>query len=31
MRLHGEYRTRLLVLQAWDRMEAEGVFTMLDL
>jgi hypothetical protein len=31
IRLHGEYRTRRLVLQAWDRMEAEGVFTILDL
>lgn len=24
---HGEYRTRRLVLEAWDRMEAEGEFT----
>ena len=26
IRLHGEYRTRRLVLEAWDRMVAEGVF-----
>jgi hypothetical protein len=24
---HGEYRTRRLVLSAWDRMEANGEFT----
>jgi len=23
---HGEYRTRRLVLEAWDRMEANGEF-----
>lgn len=27
IRLHGEYRTRRLVLAAWDRMEANGEFT----
>ena len=26
-RQHGEYRTRRLVLEAWDRMEANGEFT----
>jgi hypothetical protein len=26
IRLHGEYRTRRLVLAAWDRMEADGTF-----
>ncbi len=26
IRLHGEYRTRRLVLEAWDRMEAGGEF-----
>jgi hypothetical protein len=26
IRLHGEYRTRRLVLEAWDRVEAEGTF-----
>lgn len=31
IRHHGEYRTRRLVLQAWDRMETEGEFTKLDL
>ncbi len=24
---HGEYRTRRLVREAWDRMEANGEFT----
>ena len=28
---HGEYRTRRLVLEAWDRMEADGTFTGLGL
>lgn len=27
IRLHGEYRTRRLVLEAWDRMETNGEFT----
>ena len=27
IRQHGEYRTRRLVLEAWDRMEANGEFT----
>ncbi len=27
IRQYGEYRTRRLVLEAWDRMEAEGEFT----
>lgn len=27
MREHSEYRTRHLVLAAWDRMEANGEFT----
>lgn len=27
IRQHGEYRTRRLVLAAWDRMEADGEFT----
>ena len=27
IRTHGEYRTRRLVLAAWDRMEANGEFT----
>jgi hypothetical protein len=27
IRQHGEYRTRRLVLAAWDRMEANGEFT----
>ena len=31
IRHHGEYRTRRLVLEAWDRMEAEGEFTSLEL
>jgi hypothetical protein len=31
IRLHGEYRTRRLVLEAWDRMEAEGEFARLGL
>lgn len=31
IREHGEYRTRRLVLQAWDRMEAEGEFARSDL
>lgn len=26
IRHHGEYRTRRLVLAAWDRMEANGEF-----
>lgn len=26
-RHHGEYRTRRLVLEAWDRMESNGEFT----
>lgn len=26
IRHHGEYRTRRLVLAAWDRMEADGAF-----
>ena len=26
IRHHGEYRTRRLVLTAWDRMEANGEF-----
>ena len=26
IRQHGEYRTRRLVLEAWDRMEASGEF-----
>ena len=28
---HGEYRTRRLVLEAWDRMEADGTFAALAL
>lgn len=31
IRQHGEYRTRRLVLEAWDRMEASGEFKALDL
>lgn len=31
IRQHGEYRTRRLVLEAWDRMESDGTFTALDL
>ncbi len=31
MRHHGEYRTRRLVLAAWDRMETSGQFTQLGL
>jgi len=31
IRQHGEYRTRRLVLQAWDRMEKEGAFSKLGL
>jgi hypothetical protein len=31
IRHHGEYRTRRLVLEAWDRMEADGNFDTLDL
>ena len=31
IRHHGEYRTRRLVLQAWDRMDADGEFAKLDL
>lgn len=31
IRLHGEYRTRRLVLEAWDRMEADGTFAELGL
>lgn len=31
IRQHGEYRTRRLVLEAWDRMEADGTFVELGL
>ncbi|WP_347265459.1 N-6 DNA methylase [Nitrobacter sp.] len=31
IRQHGEYRTRRLVLKAWDRMEAQGEFQALGL
>jgi hypothetical protein len=31
IRHHGEYRTRCLVLEAWDRMEAEGGFVKMNL
>ncbi|MBL0934824.1 MAG: N-6 DNA methylase [Rhizobiaceae bacterium] len=31
IRQHGEYRTRRLVLEAWDRMEADGTFANLAL
>lgn len=31
IRQHGEYRTRRLVLEAWDRMEADGTFAELGL
>ncbi|MDX2079411.1 MAG: N-6 DNA methylase [Terrimicrobiaceae bacterium] len=31
IRTFGEYRTRRLVLEAWDRMMADGTFTALDL
>ncbi len=31
IRQHGEYRTRRLVLEAWDRMEADGTFVGLGL
>lgn len=31
IRQYGEYRTRRLVLEAWDRMEAEGTFVALGL
>jgi hypothetical protein len=31
IRHHGEYRTRRLVLEAWDRMMAEGKFADMDL
>ena len=31
IRHHGEYRTRRLVLEAWDRMEAEGIFAGMEL
>jgi hypothetical protein len=31
IRRHGEYRTRRLVLEAWDRMEAAGEFKALGL
>ena len=31
IRTHGEYRTRRLVLAAWDRMEADGTFAYLGL
>jgi len=31
IRQHGEYRTRRLVLEAWDRMEADGTFVDLGL
>jgi hypothetical protein len=26
IKLYGEYRTRRLVLEAWDKMEGEGFF-----
>ncbi len=31
IRLHGEYRTRRLVLEAWDRMESNGSFAAMGL
>lgn len=31
IRQHGEYRTRRLVLEAWDRMEQDGTFTALGM
>jgi hypothetical protein len=31
IRTHGEYRTRRLVLEAWDRMEVDGAFTALGM
>lgn len=31
IRQHGEYRTRRLVLEAWDRMEANGEFETMDM
>ena len=31
IRQYGEYRTRRLVLEAWDRMESEGEFANLGL
>lgn len=31
IRQHGEYRTQRLVLAAWDRMEADGIFASLGL
>ena len=31
IRQHGEYRTRRLVLEAWDRMEASGEFKALGM
>jgi hypothetical protein len=30
-RNHGEYRTRRLVLEAWDRMEANGEFKAMEM
>jgi len=31
LRLYNEYRTRRLVLAAWDRMEADGTFKSMEL
>jgi hypothetical protein len=31
IRQYGEYRTRRLVLSAWDRMEADGTFKSMDI
>lgn len=31
IRTHGEYRTRRLVLEAWDRMEQDGTFVALGM
>jgi hypothetical protein len=31
IRQHGEYRTRRLVLEAWDRMEADGTFKSMEM
>jgi hypothetical protein len=31
IRQHGEYRTRRLVLEAWDRMEANGEFKVMGM
>ncbi|MBO9423197.1 hypothetical protein J7444_00610 [Labrenzia sp. R4_1] len=31
IRQHGEYRTRRLVLEAWDRMEENGEFARMDM